>query len=141
MNLWSQYIFDLIELRISSNTDNIFPIKIIDSNSDFIRQVITCFDNLFQKIARISEKFSLISFTSNMLAIRPTLTLLPCDRALEILMISRFCFALNLYLTQIPLLIVSAFNGFFFLFTHLINGSDFLEPSILSKNHSLVTIC
>ncbi|RVZ25247.1 hypothetical protein EC537_04210 [Helicobacter pylori] len=65
----------MIELRISSNTDNIFPIKIIDSNSDFIRQVITCFDNLFQKIAHISEKFSLISFTSNTLAIRPTLTL------------------------------------------------------------------
>ncbi|RVZ00807.1 hypothetical protein EC520_06030 [Helicobacter pylori] len=54
----------MIELRISSNTDNIFPIKIIDSSSNLIRQSITCFDNLFQKIARISEKLSLISFMS-----------------------------------------------------------------------------
>ncbi|PUD24672.1 hypothetical protein C2S30_01115 [Helicobacter pylori] len=54
----------MIEPHISSNTDNIFPIKIIDSSSNFIRQSITCFDNLFQKIARISEKLSLISFMS-----------------------------------------------------------------------------
>lgn len=50
INLRSQCIFNLIEeLHISSNTDNICPIKIIDSSSDFIRQVITFFDNLFSK--------------------------------------------------------------------------------------------
>ncbi|QDY64029.1 hypothetical protein CV730_05780 [Helicobacter pylori] len=54
----------MIGLHISSNTDNICPIKIINSSNDFIRQSITFFDNLFQKIARISEKLSLISFMS-----------------------------------------------------------------------------
>ncbi|MFA4814374.1 hypothetical protein VQW72_07615, partial [Helicobacter pylori] len=49
IDLVSQCIFNLIELRISSNTDNIFPIKIIDNSSDSIRQSITFFDNLFSK--------------------------------------------------------------------------------------------
>ncbi|ANH47083.1 hypothetical protein AA973_04485 [Helicobacter pylori] len=48
IDLKSQCIFNLIKLHTLSNTDNIFPIKIIDSSSsDFIKQATACY--LFSK--------------------------------------------------------------------------------------------
>ncbi len=77
IDLKSQCIFNLIELHTPSNTDNIFPIKIIDnSSSDFIKQTTACLI-FFQKIARISETLAHWLYESSNTLHNKALTLEP----------------------------------------------------------------